>query len=144
MWRVVCYRLEYKICGREIVHTSVSHAPALQAVGRWLTLLKQQPTWWRTKKMGIIIALIMGLIIGALAKAIMPGRDPGGIIITILLGIAGSLIGSVLAGVLGLGRANGANTSITDFNIWSIILGVIGAIILLAVYRMIAGRRTVA
>ncbi len=91
--------------------------------------------------MGIIVALIMGLIIGALAKAIMPGRDPGGIIITILLGIAGSLVGSVLAGVLGLG---GANRSITDFNIWSIVFGVIGAIVLLAVYRLITGRRTVA
>ena len=69
--------------------------------------------------------IIIGLIAGALAKLIMPGRDPGGIIITIVLGIAGSLLGGFLFGRVGL------------------IGSVVGALILLALYRLVAGRRRV-
>ncbi|MDQ3337328.1 MAG: GlsB/YeaQ/YmgE family stress response membrane protein [Myxococcota bacterium] len=76
--------------------------------------------------------LIIGLVCGALAKLIMPGKDPGGVIITILLGIAGSFIAGMLGRQLGWYSNNeGAG----------IIASVIGAIILLAGYRMIAGRR---
>jgi uncharacterized membrane protein YeaQ/YmgE (transglycosylase-associated protein family) len=84
---------------------------------------------------GTIIALIIiGLIAGALAKLIMPGDDPGGIIVTILIGIAGSLVGGFLASLIGLGDGGW---------IWSIIVATIGAIILLAIYRMlVGGRRT--
>jgi uncharacterized membrane protein YeaQ/YmgE (transglycosylase-associated protein family) len=64
----------------------------------------------------------------------MPGRDPGGIVATILLGIAGSLVGGFLANALGMG--NGDRTA-------GLIGSVIGAIILLAIYRAIAGRRRV-
>ena len=83
--------------------------------------------------MGIITWIIIGLIAGALAKLIMPGDDPGGIIVTIIIGMVGSLLGGFLASLVGLGGGG---------LIWSIIVAIIGAIILLAIYRAIAGRRT--
>ena len=76
--------------------------------------------------MAILSWLISGLIIGALAKFIMPGRDPGGIIITILIGIAGAFIGSYAGQAMGWyqpGQAAG----------W--IVSILGAIVLLAIYR---------
>jgi uncharacterized membrane protein YeaQ/YmgE (transglycosylase-associated protein family) len=82
--------------------------------------------------MHILWMLIIGLVIGALAKLIMPGRDPGGVIVTMIIGIAGSLIAGVLgraAGWYGAGEPAG------------FIASVIGAIVLLAVYRMAVGRR---
>jgi uncharacterized membrane protein YeaQ/YmgE (transglycosylase-associated protein family) len=82
--------------------------------------------------MHIIWILLIGLIVGALAKLVMPGRDPGGAIITILIGIAGSFIANYI------GRAAGwyaPNESA------GLIASVLGAVILLAGYRMIAGRR---
>jgi uncharacterized membrane protein YeaQ/YmgE (transglycosylase-associated protein family) len=81
----------------------------------------------------IIFWIIVGGIAGALAKLIMPGDDPGGFIITIILGIAGALVGGFLASLIGIG---GGGT------IWSIIIATIGAIILLAIYRAVAGGRT--
>jgi uncharacterized membrane protein YeaQ/YmgE (transglycosylase-associated protein family) len=77
--------------------------------------------------MSIIWMIIVGLVAGALAKLIMPGRDPGGIIVTILLGIAGALLGGFLFG----GRDGRVG----------IIGSVVGALILLAVYRLVIGRR---
>ena len=82
----------------------------------------------------IIGWIIIGLIAGALAKLIMPGDDPGGIFITIILGIAGALVGGFLAGLIGIG-GGGA--------LWTIIIATIGAIILLAIYRAVAGGRAV-
>jgi len=79
--------------------------------------------------MGIIAMIIIGLIAGAIAKLIMPGRDPGGIIVTILLGIAGSLIGGFLFG--------GSDGRV------GILGSIVGALILLGIYRLIVGRRTV-
>lgn len=85
--------------------------------------------------MGILWMIIIGLVAGAIAKLIMPGRDPGGIVMTILLGIAGSFVGGFLAGMLGMGGdRDGFSTS-------GLIGSIIGAVILLAIYRMIAGRR---
>jgi uncharacterized membrane protein YeaQ/YmgE (transglycosylase-associated protein family) len=78
--------------------------------------------------MHFIWMLIIGLIAGAIAKAIMPGRDPGGIIVTILLGIAGSFIGGMLFG--------GADNQV------GLIGSVVGALILLFLYRLIMGRRS--
>jgi len=74
---------------------------------------------------------VVGLIVGALAKLIMPGRDPGGIIVTILLGIAGS----VVAGLVG--RAVGWYS---EGQPAGFIASIIGAIIILAIYRLIRGR----
>ena len=81
----------------------------------------------------IIIWIIIGLVAGALAKLIMPGDDPGGIIVTILIGIAGAFVGGFLASLIGLAEGG---------LIWTIIIATIGAIILLAIYRMFVGGRT--
>jgi uncharacterized membrane protein YeaQ/YmgE (transglycosylase-associated protein family) len=85
---------------------------------------------------GAIIGwIIIGLIAGALGKLIMPGDDPGGIIVTILLGIAGAVVGGFLAGLIGLGGGG---------ILWTIVVATLGAIILLAIYRAIAGSRRTA
>ena len=84
--------------------------------------------------MHILITLIVGLIVGALAKLIMPGRDPGGILITMLLGIAGSFVAGALGHSLGwyeLGEGPG------------LIASVIGAVILLGIYRLVAHPRRI-
>ena len=81
----------------------------------------------------LIFWIIVGLIAGALAKLIMPGDDPGGIVVTIILGIVGAVIGGFLLSLVGLGGGGGF--------ISSIIAGIIGAMILLAIYRLFAGRR---
>lgn len=74
---------------------------------------------------------IIGLIAGALAKWIMPGKDPGGILVTMLLGIAGALVGGFIGRALGFYQAGeGAG----------LIMSVVGAILLLAVYRMVKRR----
>jgi len=80
--------------------------------------------------MGILSWIVMGLIVGLLAKFIMPSKDPGGLIVTILLGIAGAFVGGYVGSFLGLG-------SVTGFNIGSIFISVIGAILLLALFRLI-------
>ncbi len=84
--------------------------------------------------MGIIAWIVVGLIAGALAKLIMPGDDPGGIIVTILLGIVGAFVGGFVDNLLG-------GAGVTGFNLWSIVVATIGAIILLAIYRLVAARR---
>ena len=83
--------------------------------------------------MGVISMIVIGLIVGAIAKLLMPGDDPGGVIITILLGIAGS----VVAGFLGRAAGWYAPGEPVGF-----IASIIGAIILLAIYRFIVGRST--
>jgi len=82
--------------------------------------------------MDILWTIIIGLIVGALAKLVMPGKDPGGIIITILLGIVGAFVGTFLGRALGL-YAAGEPAG------W--IMSVIGAVIVLLIYRMVTGRR---
>lgn len=85
--------------------------------------------------MSIIWTLIIGLVVGLVAKALMPGRDPGGFIITALLGIAGAFVANML------GRAAGwYNTGEPA----GFIASVVGAILLLAAYRMVTGRKAVA
>ena len=84
----------------------------------------------------IIGWILIGLVAGALAKLIMPGDDPGGIIVTILIGIAGAIVGGFLASSI-FGIASGAGSTII-----TIIVATVGAIILLALYRLIVGRRT--
>ena len=82
--------------------------------------------------MHIIITLVVGLIVGALAKLVMPGRDPGGAIVTMLLGVAGAFVAGMLGHALGwyaVGEGPG------------IIASVIGALLLLAGYRAVIGRR---
>jgi uncharacterized membrane protein YeaQ/YmgE (transglycosylase-associated protein family) len=81
--------------------------------------------------MHVLWMIVIGLIVGALAKLIMPGRDPGGIIITILLGIAGSLVAGFLGRAVGWYR---------EGEPVGFLASVVGAIILLAIYRFIVGR----
>ena len=82
--------------------------------------------------LGWIGWIIFGLIVGIVGKFLMPGRDPGGFIVTIILGIAGALLGGFVGRALGFyqeGEPAG------------FIMAVIGAIILLAIYRAVIGRR---
>lgn len=84
--------------------------------------------------MQILWMLIIGLIVGALAKLFMPGKDPGGVIVTMLLGVAGALVAGFLGRALGWyyeGESAG------------LIASIIGAVLLLAIYRAVLGRRTV-
>jgi uncharacterized membrane protein YeaQ/YmgE (transglycosylase-associated protein family) len=81
--------------------------------------------------MHILWMLIIGLVVGALAKLAMPGKDPGGIIVTMLIGIAGSLIAGFLGRSLGWYSSGQSAGLIASF---------VGAIVLLAGYRIIAGR----
>ena len=84
--------------------------------------------------MGVIGWIIFGLIVGAIAKLVMPGRDPGGIIVTMLLGIAGALLGGWIGQALGwYGPNEGAG----------FLMSLIGAVVLLALYRMLFVRRAV-
>jgi len=82
--------------------------------------------------MGILSWILFGLVVGIIAKLLMPGRDPGGFIVTILLGIAGALVGGFLGRAMGFyGENQGAG--------W--IMSILGAIVLLALYRMMVRRR---
>jgi uncharacterized membrane protein YeaQ/YmgE (transglycosylase-associated protein family) len=83
---------------------------------------------------GLLGWILFGAIVGAIAKLLMPGRDPGGFIITILLGIAGAMMGGFIGRALGwYGPNDGAG----------FFMSLLGAILLLWLYRMVAARRTV-
>ena len=84
--------------------------------------------------MDILTTLIIGLIVGALAKLVMPGKDPGGFIITSLLGVAGAFIAGWMGHALGWYEAGESP---------GIIMSVVGAVVLLAIYRAVIGRRRV-
>ena len=82
--------------------------------------------------MGILTWILFGLVVGIIAKLLMPGRDPGGFIVTILLGIAGALLGGFLGKAMGW-YAEG------DAAGW--IVSILGAVVLLAIYRMMVRKR---
>jgi uncharacterized membrane protein YeaQ/YmgE (transglycosylase-associated protein family) len=87
--------------------------------------------------MGIIGWIILGALAGVIAKAILPGDDPGGIIITPLIGIAGALIAGFIAQAIGFGDP------IDEFFDWSTwIAAIIGAVVLLLIYRAFVARDT--
>ena len=81
--------------------------------------------------MGILSWIIIGLIAGAIAKAIHPGSDPGGFIVTILIGIAGAVVGGWIFTLLGYGKVDG-------FDIGSLFIAIVGAVLLLFIYRKVA------
>jgi len=85
---------------------------------------------------GIIAFIILGLLAGAIAKALLPGDDPGGFIVTAIIGIAGALIGGFLAGAL-----FDADPLDDFFDISTWLTAIVGSIILLVIYRAVAGRR---
>lgn len=84
--------------------------------------------------MGIMTWIVFGLIAGVIAKLLTPGRDPGGCIITMLLGVAGAFVGGFLYEQL-TGRPQ-----MMQFDLGSLLVAVLGAIVLLLVYRLLAGR----
>ncbi|HEX7346223.1 MAG TPA: GlsB/YeaQ/YmgE family stress response membrane protein [Candidatus Limnocylindrales bacterium] len=88
--------------------------------------------------MGIIAFILLGLIAGWIAKAILPGDDPGGLIVTTIIGVIGAILGGFLAGAL-----FGADPMDEFFDISSWLTAIVGALILLVIYRMVAGRRPV-
>ena len=85
--------------------------------------------------MGIIAFIVLGLLAGIIAKAIMPGNDPGGIIVTAIIGIVGALLGGFLAAAL-----FGAHPIDDFFDISTWLTSIIGAIILLVIYRIATNR----
>ena len=84
--------------------------------------------------MGILGWILFGLVVGVLAKLVMPGRDPGGIIVTMLLGIVGAILGGFFGRAIGLYREGEPA---------GLIMSIVGAIVVLAIYRMTVRRRTV-
>ena len=86
--------------------------------------------------MSILAWIVLGLIAGAIAKAIMPGKDPGGIIVTILIGIVGAFLGGFLGNLI-------AGSGLSGLSLWSVLLAVVGAILLLWIYRVATRRRGV-
>ena len=85
--------------------------------------------------MGIIAFIVLGAIAGFIAKALMPGDDPGGVIITTIIGIVGAILGGFLASAL-----FDADPLDEFFDISTWLTAIVGAIVLLAIYRAVAGR----
>ena len=83
--------------------------------------------------MGFIWTLIIGLVVGAVAKLLTPGKDPGGFLVTMLIGVAGALLAGFLGRALGWYANPGAGPGI--------IASIIGAMLLLLLYRLFTGRR---
>ena len=82
---------------------------------------------------GILGWIVFGLVVGIIAKLLMPGRDPGGMVVTILLGIVGAVLGGWIGRAMGLYGPNEAA---------GFLMSLLGAVVLLVVYRLFA-RRTV-
>jgi uncharacterized membrane protein YeaQ/YmgE (transglycosylase-associated protein family) len=86
--------------------------------------------------MGIIGWIILGLLAGLIAKAILPGDDPGGLIVTTLIGVLGALGGGFIAQAIGFGDPI---DEFFDFSTW--LAAIIGAIVLLLIWRAVSGQR---
>ncbi|GHF53579.1 membrane protein [Streptomyces mashuensis] len=85
--------------------------------------------------MGILAWVIIGLLAGAIAKGLMPGKDPGGVVVTMLIGVVGGLLGGFLGKVIfGVESINGF------FHLSTWIAAIAGSVIILALYRVFAGR----
>jgi uncharacterized membrane protein YeaQ/YmgE (transglycosylase-associated protein family) len=83
--------------------------------------------------MAVLGWILFGLVVGAIAKLLMPGRDPGGFFVTILLGIAGALLGGFLGRAMGwYGEGEAAG----------FLMSLVGAVVLLLIYRLAIGRRS--
>ena len=83
--------------------------------------------------MGLVSWVAVGVIAGLVAKGIVPGPDPGRLVVTVILGMAGASLGGFVVGVLG---GSGA----TGFDVWSVLVATLGAVILLYLYGMVARR----
>jgi uncharacterized membrane protein YeaQ/YmgE (transglycosylase-associated protein family) len=87
---------------------------------------------------GIIAFIILGLLAGLIAKAILPGEDPGGLIVTTIVGVAGAILGGFLAQAL-----FDADPLDEFFDISSWLTAIVGALLLLVIYRLVVRRRPV-
>lgn len=85
--------------------------------------------------MHILWSLIVGLVVGAIAKLLMPGKDPGGIIVTALLGVAGAMLAAFIGRALGWYQAGDVGPGL--------IASILGAMLLLGIYRLVTRRRAV-
>lgn len=81
---------------------------------------------------GIIGWIVFGVIVGAIAKLLMPGKDPGGFIVTMLLGIVGAVVGGWIGRAMNMYGPNDPA---------GFIMSLVGAVAVLAIYRMATGRR---
>jgi len=84
----------------------------------------------------VLFWIAFGLVAGIIAKLLLPGRDPGGCIITMLLGVAGAFVGGFLYSTLT------DRPFIAEFSLGSLVVAVLGSILVLLLYRAIAGRRS--
>jgi uncharacterized membrane protein YeaQ/YmgE (transglycosylase-associated protein family) len=109
--------------------------PASHALAAWRMRCIYKRGWKGGPSMGVLGWIVFGLIVGALAKFIMPGRDGGGLIVTTLLGIVGALVGGFLGRALGLYSQNEPA---------GFLGALVGAVIVLAIFRMASGRRALA
>lgn len=80
--------------------------------------------------MGLLSWILFGLIAGAIAKLLTPGRDPGGCILTMIIGAVGALLGGFIVSALGFGGISG-------FDLRSLLIAIVGAILLLVIYRAV-------
>lgn len=87
---------------------------------------------------GVLVWIVVGLVVGALAKLVMPGKDRSGIVFTILLGVVGAFVGGFIGNLLGIGEG----VSAEGFSFGGFLLALLGAIIVLAIYRTVSRRRT--
>lgn len=87
--------------------------------------------------MGVILFILFGLVVGLIARALMPGRQPIGFILTALLGMAGSVVGSFIGSLI-----RGGNDAMEVRDPYNWIGAVLGALLLLFVYGLVAGRKT--
>jgi uncharacterized membrane protein YeaQ/YmgE (transglycosylase-associated protein family) len=81
----------------------------------------------------ILALLVMGLLVGIVAKAVVPGRDPGGVVVTAIIGVAGAVLGGFLASEV----LNRSGT--LGFNLYTFVVGLVGAVILLLIYPAVNG-----
>jgi uncharacterized membrane protein YeaQ/YmgE (transglycosylase-associated protein family) len=88
--------------------------------------------------MGIIWTIIVGLIVGAIGRLLVPGDDPMGWIATILLGIGGAIVGSFIGSLLD--GEEGVSIDVVNTGLWGWVLSILGAIILVLIYRQVRAR----
>ncbi len=81
----------------------------------------------------IIALLLMGLIVGVVARMLVPGHEPGGLVVTTIIGVAGAVLGGYLASKV----LNQSGT--LGFNLYTFVVGLVGAVILLVVYHAVNG-----
>jgi len=92
-----------------------------------------QAVWRKECTMDILLWLVFGLVVGIVAKLIMPGNDPGGIVLTMVLGIVGAMLGGWIGRVMGLYREGDAA---------GFIMAVVGAVVILGIYRLVIPNRS--